>query len=253
MKKTIILLCCFCNIVLFAKSKSETPDTNISEIIIYPTETLNDFFTSAHSFFNKFIIDGKVNYTAIKNDPDSLQKLINFIGKADLTGADKNTATAFYINSYNLLVIKTVIDNLPLAKPTDLTGFFDTKKHAVGGSYMTLNQLENKKLRPDPRVHFVLVCAAKGCPKIINEAYLPDKLQTQLNTQTKKALNDNSFIQVDNETKSIKVSQIFEWYKDDFIKSSGSALNFINQYRSTAIPTSYTLSYYSYDWNLNGK
>lgn len=253
MKKTIFLLFCFCNVVLFAKSKSETPDTNISETIVYPTETLTDFFTSANSFFNKFIIDGKVNYTAIKNDPDSLQKLINFIGKADLTGADKNTATAFYINSYNLLVIKTVIDNLPLAKPTDITGFFDTRKHSVAGSYMTLNDLENKKLRPDPRVHFVLVCAAKGCPKIINEAYLPDKLQTQLNTQTKKALNDNSFIQVDNETKSIKVSQIFEWYKDDFIKSSDSALNFINQYRSTAIPTSYTLSYYSYDWNLNGK
>lgn len=81
--------------MLFAKSKSETPDTNISETIVYPTETLTDFFTSANSFFNKFIIDGKVNYTAIKNDPDSLQKLINFIGKADLTGADKNTATAF--------------------------------------------------------------------------------------------------------------------------------------------------------------
>ncbi|MBK7568789.1 MAG: DUF547 domain-containing protein [Chitinophagales bacterium] len=252
MKKTIFLLFCFCNVVLFAKSKSETPDTNISETIVYPTETLTDFFTSANSFFNKFIIDGKVNYTAIKNDPDSLQKLINFIGKADLTGADKNTATAFYINSYNLLVIKTVIDNLPLAKPTDITGFFDTKKHAVAGSYMTLNDLENKKLRPDPRVHFVLVCAAKGCPKIINEAYTPDKVQAQLDTQTKIAINDNSFIKIDEKTKTVKISKIFDWYKDDFIKTSGSAIIYINKYRTSAIPTNYTVSFYEYDWSLNG-
>ncbi len=253
MKKTIFLLLCFCNVLLFGKTVTATPDTNINGIIIYPSESLNDFFTSANSFFKKFISDGKVNYSAIKNDSNSLEQLINFIGKADMSTADKNTTTAFYINAYNLLVIKTVVDNLPIAKPTDLTGFFDAKKHAVAGIYMTLNDLENKKLRPDPKVHFVLVCAANGCPKIINEAYLPDKLQSQLESQTKKALNDNTFIKVDNETQTVKISQIFDWYKDDFIKSSGSVIKYINIYRTNQIPASYTISYYSYDWNLNGK
>ena len=39
---------------------------------------------------------------------------------------------------------------------------------------MTLNDLENERLRKpynDPRIHFALVCAAKGCPGLSREAY----------------------------------------------------------------------------------
>jgi hypothetical protein len=40
-----------------------------------------------------------------------------------------------------------------------------------------------------------LVCGAIGCPPLINEAYLPNTLEAQLETQTKIALNEN-FIKV---------------------------------------------------------
>jgi len=252
MKKSIFLLFCFFNVMLFAKTGPETPDTNINGIANNPSITLNEFFSSSNTFFNKFITAGKVNYTAIKNDSVAIYKLINFIGSADISASDKNTNTAFYINTYNLLVIKTVIENMPLTEPTDLPGFFDAKKHAVAGSYMTLNVLENKNLRPDPRVHFVLVCAAKSCPKIINEAYMPDKIQEQLDAQTKIALNDNTFIKIDEKTKTVKISKLFDWYKDDFINASGSAIDYINKYRTTAIPATYVVSFYEYDWSLNG-
>ena len=56
---------------------------------------------------------------------------------------------------------------------------------------MTLNDLEAKKLRQpyhDPRVHFALVCAAKGCPRLNREAYVDNMLDAQLTVQARQVL-----------------------------------------------------------------
>ena len=68
-----------------------------------------------------------------------------------------------------------------------IRGFFDGIKHTVMGEEVTLNQLEKGLLYPqfpDPRLHFVLVCAAKGCPPLDNCAYQPEKLDDQLTKRT---------------------------------------------------------------------
>lgn len=229
-----------------------TPDTNEFSI---PTDSntvsLDAFFTDTDAFLKKWVVNGKVDYAGIKADRAGLDALYATIGAADLSQADKQTQTAFYINAYNLVTIYSVVSKMPISSPLDVTGFFDAKKHQVAGSYLTLNELENKKLRPDPRVHFVLVCAANGCPKLRSEAYMPAKVQEQLDAATRAAVNDNTFIRVNNDGKTVMLSQIFDWYKDDFIKSDGSDLAFINKYRTTKIPESYKKEFYTYDWKLN--
>lgn len=230
------------------------PDTNENgNIAIVATPDLAEFFTQANAFLTKYVRAGKVDYSGIKSDPVKLNELYAAIGSADLSSADKNTKTAFYLNAYNLIVIYSVVQNLPIAKPLDVNGFFDSKKHTVAGINVTLNELENSKLRPDPRVHFSLVCAAKGCPKIAAEAFMPATVENQMNALTKKAMNDGTFIQVNNETKVVKISKIFDWYSADFLSKNASTIAFINKYRTTAIPESYRIEYYEYDWSLNGK
>ncbi len=214
---------------------------------------LSTFFTSANSFFSQHVAEGKVDYAAAKPDYTALQNLTELIATADLSAADKNTKTAFYINAYNILVIKAVVDKMPVNSPLDVPGFFESRKHQIAGESLTLNEIENKKLRPDPRVHFALVCAAIGCPKILDEAYMPETVQAQLNTQTKKSVNDPAFIKINDDAQTVQISEIFEWYKDDFVKSSGSLLAFINKYRSTEIPATYSVTTYEYDWKLNKK
>lgn len=230
------------------------PDTNENEIEVFFNPSLDDFFSVADQFFATHVGDGKVDYAGIKADRTVLDQLDGMIGSADLSSAEANTKTAFYLNAYNILVIKSVVNKYPINKPIDVTGFFDATKHKIAGEYLTLNDIENKKLRPDPRVHFALVCAAKGCPKIINEAYKPSTVQAQLDRQTKRAMNDASFIKVDDASKSVKISQIFDWYKADFMKQPGAnVLGFINQYRDVKIPSDYSVGFYDYDWNLNKK
>lgn len=211
-----------------------------------------DFFSKSDAFFKANVKKGKVTYAAIKDDPTSLNELVLMAKSIAVSKENVAEYQAFWINGYNLLVIDGIVKNYPIKSPLDKPGFFDRNKNDIGGTSITLNDIENKVLRKnfpkEARFHFVLVCGGLGCPPIINEAYMPAKLDEQLEKQTKLALNDPKFIQV-NKNK-VKISQIFEWYKGDF-EHEGKVTDFINKYKSEELPEKAKVSYYPYDWTLN--
>ncbi|MUH34895.1 DUF547 domain-containing protein [Zobellia amurskyensis] len=216
-------------------------------------QNTDEFFTKADAFFKTNVTDGRVNYSAVKENISDLDNLLEAAKKINVTEANANEYQAFWINSYNLLVIKGIVENYPLKSPLDVGGFFDNKKYEIGGNKTTLNDIENKLLRAkfpaEARFHFVLVCGGLGCPPIINKAYKPETLDAQLEKQTKLALNDPQFIQLNKNR--VKISQIFEWYKGDFTQNGQSLVGFINKYKSEPLPEGAKVSYYPYDWTLN--
>ncbi len=217
-------------------------------------EQFNTFFFAVSNFLKRQVTNGLVNYSNIQKDKTEMNALVRKISLADLSGRTDIEQQAFYINAYNIIVIKSVIDhNLPTS-PLNVPGFFNEAKHQVAQRSLTLDQLEKTVLfglKKDPRFHFALVCAAKGCPPLINTAYTPQQLNAQLTQQTRIALNNNQFVKVNAKAQTVSVSKIFEWYKDDFISQNKSAIDFINQYRSQPIPSNYQLEYFPYDWDLN--
>ncbi len=104
----------------------------------------------------------------------------------------------------------------------DIPGFFDKTKFSIGDNHITLNHLENEIIRPtyqDARLHFVLVCGAKGCPVLENFVYTPEKLEKQIDRQTMKAMSANpDFIRIDGMNATVSISEIFRWYANDFKK-----------------------------------
>jgi len=238
MKKLIIL-----TITLIGLSVFETK-----------AQDLQSFFNDADVFFNSYVSDGKVDYRAIIKSPEQLNSLLEKAEKIEVSTSEANTYQSFWINAYNLSVIKGVIDNYPMKSPLDKKGFFEKVTYEVGNTSITLNDIENKKLRgvfkKEARFHFVLVCAGLGCPPIINKAYQPSSLESQLQKQTEIALNNPNFIKV--KGNEVQLSQIFEWYKSDFTQD-GTEIEFINRFRKEAIPEKAKVSYYSYDWRLNAK
>ena len=176
------------------------------------------------------------------------------IGTVDLEGASTNEKKAFYINAYNLLVIYQVVMSYPISKPMDQIGFFDQNKYLVAGELLTLNELEIDRMLKtfkDPRIHFVLACAALSCPQLANFAYKPDRVEQMLQVRTTMMLNNEDFIRVKKEQQTVEVSKIFEWYKNDFTKDYSSITRIINQYRKEKIPEHFTLAFYQYNWKLN--
>lgn len=222
-------------------------------VLIGSAQNEAEFFAQADTFFNAYVSEGKVDYKSIVKNPSSINELLDIAKKINFSKKDAANYQAFWINGYNLLVIKSIVDNYPLKSPLDKIGFFDIKTHEIGGELITLNDIEHEMLRTlfpnEPRFHFVLVCAGLGCPPIINKAYMPSTLDVQLEQQTILALNDPLFIQV-NKNK-VKISQIFEWYKSDFTKEGRSLVDFINLYRTEKLPERAQVSFYAYNWALN--
>lgn len=215
-------------------------------------QSSNEFFSKTNNLLKEYVSEGKVDYEELKGNTQ-LTELVNHIASFDLSKQSDNQKKAFYINAYNLLVINTVVNNLPINSPMDVPGFFDGVKHQIAGEKRTLDEVENKILRPtykDSRFHFVLVCGAVGCPPIINEAYFPERLEEQMEKQAFSAINNN-FIKVDDAEKKVEVSEIMSWYKEDFVAKNQTEIDYLNKYRATKIPADYKLSYFSYDWTLN--
>jgi hypothetical protein len=168
--------------------------------------------------------------------------------------ASRDEKLAFYINAYNVLAIKMVLDHWPLESIKDVGSIISPvwKKPAgrLGGKVVTLDELEHRILRPmgEPRIHFGIVCASVSCPDLRVEPYTAKRLDAQLDDQTRKFLgNPAKGARV--EEGSVRVSQIFDWFKKDFDKLGGVA-TFIRRYQDVPekLPVKANIPY---DWSLN--
>ena len=218
------------------------------------SQDITSFFSKTDAFLKANVSKGKVNYPAIHSSQNNLNELLSLAEKIKVLKDDAKVYQAFWINAYNLSVIKGIIDNYPTKSPLDNAGFFDKTTYNLAGKNVTLNYIENELLRKefkDARFHFVLVCGAIGCPPLIDEVYLPENLDEQLDVQTKLALNGDYFIKVNTKKKRIKGSEILKWYKEDFTMNGTTEIDFINKYRTEKIPTNFKLKYFPYNWNLN--
>ena len=216
-------------------------------------QDLDSFFNQADAFFAKHVRNGRIDYQEIKKNPAELHLLLETAQGISIPKTDASYFQAFWINGYNLSVIKGIVDNYPIKSPLDKAGFFDKITYEIGGKKITLNDIENKMLRAnfpkEARFHFVLVCAGLGCPPIIANAYLPNTLEKQLQTQTELSLNNPEFIQL--KGKKVLLSQIFEWYKGDFVQGGKSLIDFVNGYRKEKLDAKSKVGYYPYNWSLN--
>jgi hypothetical protein len=99
-------------------------------------------------------------------------------------------------------------------------------------------------------VHFAIVCASQSCPKLATEAFEAGKLNGQLDRLTREFLDDPSRNKIT--AGRPQVSQIFNWFKDDFTKK-GTVPDFINQYATAKIGKGTKIGFLEYDWGLNDK
>ncbi|NOX35708.1 MAG: DUF547 domain-containing protein, partial [Deltaproteobacteria bacterium] len=139
-------------------------------------------------------------------------------------------------------------------------GFFSNpwsiKFISLQGRTVSLDHIEQDILRTefkDPRVHFVINCASKSCPPLLNEPYEGRDLEDQLNTRAKEFINDKKNIFIKGNT--LFTSRIFKWFEEDF---SDNPLGFIKSFASgklkeklSASGKNIKIGYLSYDWSLN--
>ena len=130
---------------------------------------------------------------------------------------------------------------------------------ASGGNVWSLNQIEHEQIRPkfvEPRIHFVLVCAAVGCPPLRNEAYEAKRLDEQLAEQTEYVHAHSTWFQFDADANVVRLTKLYNWYGGDFEQVAGDVLQFAARYSpelkqalaNDALPR---IEWLPYDWKLN--
>jgi hypothetical protein len=127
----------------------------------------------------------------------------------------------------------------------------------LNGDTVTLDTIEHDILRPkyrDPRVHFAINCASKGCPPLISEPFQGDILNLQLDAATRGFVNNPERNRLDGDT--LYVSRIFKWFSEDF---DDDIIGFFLTYadgrlkeKLTAGQNGINVRYLDYDWSLNG-
>lgn len=218
------------------------------------SQNTESFFERYDQFLKTYTKDGGIDFDLLKTQPEILNEVYEALGGVSLDNKSDSFKKAFLINAYNILVIKQEEVFYPIKSPNEVNGFFDNITHIVAGREYTLDGLEKQFLLkefPDPRVHLVLVCGAKGCPKLLNKAYRPDRLDQQIDQQVKAILNDPEFLIVNKDQSEISLSEIFKWYKDDFTDNDTDVLDFINRYRIKKLPKESSVNFYAYDWSIN--
>ncbi len=198
----------------------------------------------------------RVDYQAVRQDPRYAQALALIANFPIAQLTERNARLAFYINAYNLYAIKMVIDHLPLESIRDVGSLFSPvwgkEAGIIGGKPVSLDEIEHEILRPmgEPRVHFAIVCASLSCPNLRTEAFTAEKLEQQLDDQTRSFLHDSSK-GLALEVNRVRVSQIFDWFGEDF-EAAGGVESFLRRYRE--LPSSIRLrADLPYDWSLNAR
>ena len=126
----------------------------------------------------------------------------------------------------------------------------------AGLKQVSLEDIEHKILRKmgEPRVHFAIVCASIGCPRLLNEAYVPDRLANQLAVNTKDFFSRPQNLQVSGNT--LMMSKIISWFGTDFAPSQQQQVQVLSKYfpqsaQQLAASGNYGVGFLEYDWNLN--
>ncbi len=219
----------------------------------------------------KYVDDrGLVDYAAWKATAADVQTLdeytLRLSAAAFPANASRDAQLAFWINAYNAVTVKGILREYPTTSIRNHTAkvygynIWQDLKLIVNGNSYSLEAIEHEVLRKmgEPRIHFAIVCASIGCPRLLNEAYTADKLDAQLTLNAKAFFAEASKFQADASAGTIQISPILSWFAQDFGANSAAQMKTIAPYlpataQELANSGIARISYLDYDWGLNDR
>lgn len=264
--------------------------TRIGPVETTPLDAQESF---SHESFDRVLKDfvdgaGRVDYRRLRTERAELDhycRLLERFGPdshPELFPAESDRL-AYWINAYNAAAIKAVLRHYPLESVLDVSrpwlffffpkesGFFYFQRARLGGKDVSLYRLENDVIRKrfrEPRVHFALNCASSSCPKLPREAFVGERLEAQLQRETRKFLSDSGNFRIDRDRGEVLLSSIFDWYREDFARwyranvsrDGDPLLGYVKLHLDEPaareleeVASSYEVGFLSYDWRLNDR
>jgi hypothetical protein len=198
-------------------------------------------------------------------DREALETYIVSLSKVRVSALNRGEQLAYWINFYNALTVKTVRDHYPVGSilKIDISpGFFaigpwGKKLVTVEGEALSLDDIEYRILRPiwrDPRIHYAVNCASIGCPNLLPFAYTADQVDRLLTENAIAYVNHPRGVDLRNG--ELTLSNIYDWFQEDFGGSETGVLAHLREYERPELRTQLRpvlgVTRYDYEWSLNG-
>lgn len=215
-----------------------------------------------------------VEYQGFKNDRGRLRAFLAAAARIDaarFTAWSIAERQAFLINVYNAATIELVLTRYPALDSIKELGSLFSSAWArpfvsLLGEKRSLDDIEHRLLRGardyrDVRIHFAVNCASIGCPALRPEAYVGNRLESQLDDQARRFLRDRTRNGYDARAGVLRVSRLFDWYAGDFDRHAAGVAIFLSRHaRELALDKAsidrlergqLPIAYTTYDWSLN--
>jgi hypothetical protein len=174
-----------------------------------------------------YVRDGYVYYRALRQDRARLDTYVRSLAAASIESETRDAQVAFWLNAYNALVLRTVVDRYPIAGRSSeyppqsirqIPGAFERMEHRVAQRTVTLDQIEQSILPAfaDPRVFLALGRGAVGSGRLRSEAYGAANLERQLAAVRSECAGNRHCVEIDQAANRMMVSSIFSWRQQEF-------------------------------------
>jgi hypothetical protein len=259
-------------------------------VVLFMNSTIVQAFDHQHSIFTQVLSDvvklspnkkqTRVDYGLLKKQPDNLNEYLAVLSSIKQSDYDLWTGDeqlSFLINAYNGFTLQLITQNYAKFQNgkadsiKDLGSFFSSpwkqSFFTLLDKKRSLDDVEHNMIRiwfERPRIHAALVCAAVSCPPLLNQAFIADKLDQQLDEQMSLFLSDDQRNTINPSDNRVYLSSIFKWYGEDFEKGQ-QGINSLNdlikvyqddmaddpQQRAFLQKQDFSIRYLDYDWRLN--
>jgi hypothetical protein len=206
---------------------------------------------------------GEVDYAGMRVEAAVLDAYLASLATAPFDALGRDEKLALLINAYNAFTLRLILDHWPVGSIKDIPSGerWSARRFGLAGKLLSLDDLEHEQIRPkfrEPRVHFALVCAARGCPPLRAEAYVGSRLAAQLDEQARYVHSHDRWLRWDGSTQTAHLTELYRWYGTDFEQDAGSVLAFVGRYSAPvkgALDSGHRprTRWLPYDWSLNGK
>jgi len=191
-------------------------------------QTVEKRYDPLDQILDTHVREGLVYYRALKADRAPLDAFIRTLDVPDTARAAWPVAEqqAFWINGYNALVLRTVINAYPIQGPAaaypsssirQIPGAFERVQHAIAGEALTLDQIETKIAAfGDARLLLAQGRGAIGSPRLRSEAYRADRLEAQLSAVVKECADRRTCATIDRAANTLTMNPLMGWQAASF-------------------------------------
>jgi len=181
-----------------------------------------------------YVRDGYVYYRALKIERARFDTYVNSLADVPVDSLSRDEQLAFWLNTYDALVLRTVIDRYPIQGSSpqyparsirQIPGAFERLSHRVAGRSLTLDQIEQTILPRfhDPRVYLALGRGSVGGGRLLSEAFSPTRLEAQLTAVANECAGRLECFQIERQNNQVLVSAVFSWREQEFVAAYGGS------------------------------